>query len=124
MLTTTSYLATRRVWVIESFSVWGTVGSGAIDYLALEKVGATLSIHYGSADLGGSEQEVLYSSLIDSRGNALPQLLNSPKVIISPRDERQSFVVGTESNDRFKIARHSEESAPAVVDLLIMETDL
>ncbi len=111
----------RRMWFVPELSVHGLAGWGQVDYLALEKVNDTSSVLYGSAGLGDEAQTVRYDSLHDHRGNQLPSIINNARVIIRPRGVEASFVVGTESESSFKVARDATTASPVMVDLLIVE---
>ena len=114
-------VTSRRVWFVPDFSVWGQPSLGEHEYLALEEVDTTLSIFFGTAAIGENSQEVLFSQLVDHRGNALPASLESPRVFIRPKDGTPAFVVGAEGSDRFKIAHAADAPAPTTVDLMIVE---
>lgn len=111
----------RRMWFVPDVTVWGLASWGEINYLALEQVGATVSLLYGAADLGDEGQRVDFADLSDHRGNDLPENLECPKVIVSPRQAESAFVVGSESSDGFKIARPADSGGPVRADLLIIE---
>jgi hypothetical protein len=111
----------RRVWFVPDFSVWGQPSLGEHEYLALDKVDATWTVYFGTAAIGENSQEVLFSQLVDHRGNALPASLQSPRVFIRSKDGTPAFVVGTEGTDRFKIAHAADAAAPTTVDLMIVE---
>ena len=114
-------VTTRRAWFVQDFAVWGLPSLGQRDFLALEEVGSTRSVYYGSASIGESEQDVLFSQLVDHRGNGLPSSLKSPRVIPRAKGSEAVFVVGKELPDRFKIARDPGADSPVTVDLLIVE---
>jgi len=114
-------VTSRRVWFVPEFSVWGQPSLGEHEYLALEKVDSTWSIHYGTASIGENSQEVLFGQLTDHRGNTLPGSLEAPRVFIRPRDGTPVFIVGNEGADRFKIARDPDAAGPVTVDLMIVE---
>jgi len=111
----------HRTWFVPDFAVWGQPSLGEHEYVALEKIGSTRSIYYGTASIGESQQEVLFNQLTDHRGNTLPSQLESPRVLVRPRGSETAFVVGCESPDRFKIARNADTAGPLTVDLLIVE---
>jgi hypothetical protein len=111
----------RRAWFVADFSVWGQPSLGEHEYLALEQVDSIWSVHFGSASIGESDQEVLFSQLIDHRGNSLPTSLASPRVFIRPKNATAAFIVGQESTDRFKIAHDSAADGPVTADLWIVE---
>ncbi|MFH1686762.1 MAG: hypothetical protein ABIE70_04485 [bacterium] len=111
----------RRMWFVPELSVHGVAGWGEVDYLVLEQVGDTSSILYGSAGLGDEAQTVRFDALADHRGNQLPSTIAAPRVLIRPRGAEVAFVVGTESDNSFKVAREATTASPVIVDLLIME---
>ena len=111
----------RRIWFVPDLVVWGTPSLGEQDYLAVEVVDGVKSIYYGTAPLGQSDQEVLYSELTDHRGNHLPSELSSPRVFIRPKTTTSAFVVGQETSERFMVARDPEADGPVTVDLTVVE---
>lgn len=116
-----SDIAVKRTWMIPDFSVWGVPGFGETDLLIIEKVGSQSSIYFGSFDIGGSEQEIRFDSLVDHRGNSLPSTLASPLVIPRSKGPVTPFVVGRESTVGFKIARSTNTAATVQTDLLVVE---
>jgi len=106
---------------VPDFSVWGQPSLGEHEYLALEQVDSNWSIYYGTASIGENSQEVLFSKLVDHRGNTLPVNLESPRVFIRPKDGTPVYVVGNEGTDRFKIAHDADAAGPITVDLMIVE---
>ena len=114
-------LTSRRTWFVPDFTVWGQPSLGEHEYLALEKIGSDRSIYYGTASIGESQQEVLFSQLSDHRGNSLPAQLASPRVFVRGKGASPAFVVGCETADRFKIARDSATVGPVIVDLWVVE---
>jgi hypothetical protein len=114
-------LLARRSWFVPEFTVWGLPGFGESDFLAVEQIGQTRSVLYGSTDLGGVEQAVTFDSLIDHRGNPLPATIESPLVIARPKGPAQPFVIGRESATGFRIARPSTSPLPIQIDLLVVE---
>ncbi|MEW5795791.1 MAG: hypothetical protein AB1772_05470 [Candidatus Zixiibacteriota bacterium] len=114
-------ILSRRTWFVPDFAVWGQPSLGEHEYLALEQVGATWSVYYGTAAIGESDQEVLFSQLTDHRGNALPGSIKSPRVLVRAKGSESAFVVGQETSDQFKIARDMSAPGPVVIDLYIVE---
>lgn len=102
------------------FNVWGQEGLGDLHYLVYEKYPAA-SVLYGSTDIGESAQSVRYDDLIDHRGNRLPSVINSPRVMLRPRQSESVFLVGDETSQSFKIARDATGSSAVSVDLLVIE---
>lgn len=114
-------LKSRRMWLVPDFVVWGLSGLGEIEYLNVENVEGTKSILFGSAGIGDTSQLVTFASLTDVRGNFLPASIKRPLVTARSHNEAQVFVVGSETNSGFKIARDADASEPVTVDLIITE---
>ncbi len=116
-------ILSRRSWFVPGLVVWGLPGVAEIHFLAAEQVASEQSILYGSLAVGGEAQEVHFADLADHRGNALPNNINTPRVLIRSHNAETAFVVGTESDSSVKLARDPESSGPVTVDLLIMELE-
>jgi hypothetical protein len=114
-------LTARRAWFVPDFMVWGIAGPGELEYLALEKIDANLSIYFGTANLDSGPQEVAFGDLTDHRGNSLPSTIKSPRIFPRSRSTDTVFVVGSESAGSFQIARDPQATRPVPVDLLIVE---
>jgi hypothetical protein len=118
---TLDYLRGRRVWVVNSFSVWGEY-STVTPILLWTEIGTTSQrLIFAREVLGGLEQSVSFSGLYDFRGNQLPQSISNPKVIILQKNEVECLVVGQESSTGFKIAKLTESDQSGSVDLIIVE---
>jgi len=111
----------KRVWFVPDFEVWGLPPSGEHDYLAVEMIDGALSIYFDRCHLGEADQEVIFASLIDHRGNHLPEDIKSPRVIPRPSNSQPAFIVGRETSHSFTIARDSSSGSTVTVDLLIVE---
>ncbi|MGH8015123.1 MAG: hypothetical protein ACREBV_02930 [Candidatus Zixiibacteriota bacterium] len=114
-------LKSRRIWVVPNFVVWGLSGLGEIEYLSVEEVGSAKAVAFGSVGIGDTAQSVTFSSLVDIRGNSLPASIQRPLVTARSQDQSQVFLIGTETNSSFKIARDSQAAGPVTVDLIITE---
>jgi hypothetical protein len=114
-------LKSRRLWVVPNFIVWGLAGLGEIEYLNVEQVEGTKSVSFGSAGIGDTAQSVSFANLVDVRGNTLPASIQRPLVTARSHDQSRVFVIGTETNSGFKIARDSAAAGPLAVDLIITE---
>lgn len=114
-------LKSRRAWFVPDFAVWGEANLGQHEYLATEETDGVVSIFYGTAVIGANDQEVLYDELTDHRGNALPSSIATPRVFVRPKSPDTAFVLGTEADDRFRIARIENSASPVTVDLWIVE---
>ncbi|RKX22969.1 MAG: hypothetical protein DRP45_10975 [Candidatus Zixiibacteriota bacterium] len=111
----------RRAWFVPNFVVWGLPVLGEHEFVVLEDIDSTYSIHYGSTSIGQSDQEVSFDQLTDHRGNSLPMSLASPRVFPRAKGSEPVFVVGKEAASSFKIARDPDCEGTVTVDLLIME---
>lgn len=116
-----SKLNSRRMWVVPDFVVWGLPDLGEIEYLDIEQVDSIKSVAFGSVGIGDSVQSVVFSNLKDNRGNSLPATISRPLVTSRSHNESQVFVVGTEANSGFKIARDPSVAGPLTVDLIVTE---
>ncbi len=121
MLNGLPYPNSRRIWFVPNMTIWGMPSLGEIRFLVVEKIDSTTSVLYGSGDIGPAQQEIAFADLVDHRGNNLPATLDSPKVIPRPRDQHAVFVVGQESDVKFKIARDPDTPTAVTTDLFIME---
>jgi hypothetical protein len=111
---TLDYLRGRRIWLVPNFVVWG-------DWSLYSFLLFYTEIIFYKSILGGLDQSVNFSSLYDFKGNQLPITINSPKVIVLPKNEIHCLVVGAETNTGFRIARVSESAQTGLVDLMIVE---
>ena len=114
-------LTSRRAWFVPEVVVWGLPTLGEVRFVTLEEVGSTASVLYGTADIGPGEQELVFSQLVDHRGNQLPASIECPRVIPRYKDRYPVFIVGQESNDRCKVARDPDAPGAVTADLLILE---
>jgi hypothetical protein len=121
MLSTLSKLTSHRIWFVPQYSVWGVAVWSQVDLLMLEEVASVKTIFFNSVAMGESSQSVLFSDLIDFRGNCLPALIHNPRVLLRATGEHSVFVVGGETSQGFKIARSAEAPGPIKVDLMIVE---
>jgi hypothetical protein len=114
-------IQSHRVWFVPNFVVWGLPVWGEIEFLNVEKVGSDETVFYGSPDIGDPAQQVAFSDLTDHRGNQLPSMIASPRILVRGKSQDSAFVIGDESNISFKIARDPETSGPVTVDLMVVE---
>ncbi|HEX2897811.1 MAG TPA: hypothetical protein VHP63_07160 [candidate division Zixibacteria bacterium] len=114
-------LKSRRIWLVPDFVVWGISGLGEIEYLDVENIDGTKSVSFGSAGIGDTSQSVAFANLTDVRGNDLPALINRPLVTARSHDQSQAFVIGTETDSGFKIARDPSAPSLVTIDLIITE---
>ncbi len=109
------------MWVVPNMVIWGLAGLGEVEYLNIEQVDSTKTVFFGSIGIGETAQSVNFASLLDVRGNLLPATIKKPLVLARSQNESQVFVVGSESNTGFKIARDPAAKGPVTVDLIITE---
>ena len=119
---THDYLKSSRKWVVPNFSVWGSAAAYEIGLLFCEEAAAKRVV-FCNALLGGQDQTVDFSDLVDARGNHLPATILNPVVIIIPRGPDVCYLAGRPSANGFKIACATPGARP-IVDLCIMEIDL
>ena len=118
---TLDYLRGRRTWVVPNFVVWGDWSLASFLLLYTEMGETYKRVMLAKNNLGGLDQMVNFSDLYDFRGNQLPELIGNPKVIVMPKNEVNCFVVGTETDTGFRIARFSGSEKTGLVDLMIVE---
>jgi hypothetical protein len=118
---TLNFLKSRRIWVVKDFLVWGTSDQAQLRYLGLETINSTGRLMFGTASLGGSQQNVIFSELVDFRGNHLPSSIDFPKVLIRLRSSYAVYLAGEESDYGFRIARETDAPGPVMADLFIIE---
>jgi len=118
---TLDYLRGRRTWLVPNFVVWGDWSLASFLLLYTEMGETSKRVMLAKNNLGGLDQVVNFSDLYDFRGNQLPELIGNPKVIVMPKDEVNCFVVGTETDTGFRIARFSGSEKTGLVDLMIVE---
>jgi hypothetical protein len=124
---TLDYLKSNRKWLVPNLMVWGNAEAIQPQLLLTEETDDSKRIVFTDNIIGGKNQTVDFSDLIDSRGNHLPEEIANPIIVIIPRDTNHCYLVGRPSCSGFKIAR-SESSTGSLqhglVDLLVMEVDL
>jgi hypothetical protein len=114
-------ITARRIWFVPDFMVWGLPNVGQIECVASEAVAGNTNVMFGMVDIGDGPQEVLFSQLVDHRGNNLPATIDAPRVIPRARSGEAVFVVETESPTGFRIARAAGGVSSVPVDLLVVE---
>jgi len=118
---TLDYLRGRRTWVVPNFVVWGDWSLASFLLLYTEMGETSKRVMLARNNLGGLDQSVAFETLCDFRGNQLPQIIDHPKVMVMPKNEVNCFVVGTETETGFRIARFSGSEKTGLVDLMIVE---
>ena len=118
---TLDYLRGRRTWVVPNFVVWGDWSLASFMLLYTEIGETSKRVMVAESNLGGQDQAVSFSELYDFKGNQLPGVISHPKVIVLPKNEVNCFVVGTEIETGFRIARSSGEGKTGLVDLMVVE---
>ncbi len=118
---TLDYLRGRRTWVVPNFVVWGDWSLASFLLLYTEIGETSKRVMLARNNLGGLDQSVTFEDLYDFRGNRLPETISNPKVMVMPKNEVNCFVVGTETDTGFRIARFSGSEKTGLVDLTIVE---
>lgn len=119
MNTTLSYLTGNRKWLVRDFVVWGDSGSIDAAIIATESGPLEGRVVFLYELAGGLAQVVEFSDLVDHRGNQLPESIVNAEIVLVPKNEMHSFIVGAVGPSSFRIAKSFGE--PAMADLLIME---
>lgn len=104
-----------------NFVVWGDWSLASFLLLYTEMGETSKRVILAKNNLGGLDQTVNFSDLYDFRGNQLPQFITSPKVMVMPKNEVNCFVVGSETDTGFRIAKFSGAEKTGLVDLIIVE---
>ncbi len=118
---TLDYLRGRRTWVVPNLVVWGDWSLASFMLLYTEMGETSKRIMLAENNLGGEDQVINFSDLLDFRGNQLPEVISHPKVVVLPKNEVNCIVVGTETETCFRIARASGEEKTGLVDLMVVE---
>jgi hypothetical protein len=121
MLSGLEKIKSRRAWLVPDFMVWGLPALGELEFLLVENVDNERGVFFNTVDLVDTIQEVSFDQLTDHRGNQLPSEISSPVVIPRSKSGVAVYVVGKESDSKFKIARSEGGEDTAMTDLLIME---
>jgi hypothetical protein len=119
---TLTYLKSRRLWVVRDVQVWGLASDAQFFYLGVENVQSTARLMFGISSIGETAQDIQFSSLIDHRGNNLPEAINNPRVLIRQRTPFNVYLVGEESNSGFRVVRDPAAPGPVSADFFIYET--
>jgi hypothetical protein len=106
---------------VPNFVVWGDWSLASFLILYAEMGETSKRVMLARNNLGGLDQSVSFEDLCDFKGNQLPQTINNPKVMVMPKNEVNCFVVGTETETGFRIARFSGSEKTGLVDLMIVE---
>ena len=118
---TLDYLRGRRTWVVPNFVVWGDWSLASFLLLYTEMGETSKRVMLIKNNLGGLDQVVNFKNLYDFRGNQLPEVIGSPKVVVLSKNEVNCFVVGTETDTGFRVAKFSGFEKTGLVDLMIVE---
>lgn len=114
----------RRAWFVPAVRVHGLPALDNLGYLVAETIDGVTTIYFAVADLSGTTQTLTFASLVDHRGNHLPQSIASPRVIVRPRSRYAAHVLSEETDREFSIARDPAAPGPVTVDLLVLEMGL
>jgi hypothetical protein len=121
MNVTFDYLTGNRKWLVRDYVVWGDSGSLDSAIIATENNPSSNRLIVFRELCGAAAQVVEFADLVDHRGNTLPASISNAEIIIIPKNEVGSFVVGSIGTESFRLAKLPESEADALVDLLIME---
>ena len=124
MNTTLAYLRSRRAWLVENLTVWGSDSDSEMLLALVEMVSDEKRVGLWKVNPGRDQQAVNFSDLIDNRGNNLPAIINKPAVIIMPREGQGAFVKSIQADTGFTVAKNDSEGSMVIVDLMIFETGL
>lgn len=119
-----SYLKGRRLWIVRDVLIWGLASDAELHYLGLEEIDSTGRLMFGSSSMGDTAQDVLFSALVDHKGNNLPVSIDTPRVLIRPRSPYNAYLVSEESNNGFRVVRDPTAPGPVSVDFFIYETGI
>lgn len=111
----------RRAWFVPAVRIYGLPVVDDLGYLVAETIDGETAIYYATADLTGDSQTITFASLVDHRGNHLPESISSPRVIVRPRSKDSAYLLREETDREFAVARDPEATGPVLVDLLVME---
>ena len=114
-------VTSHRIWFVPDIVVWGLPGLGDVEFMVIEDVDGVSSVHFCATNIGTGEQLIQFTQLIDHRGNNLPAVIKSPRVIVRSHSEDSAFVVARESQNSFKIARDPGAAGAVTVDLFVIE---
>ncbi len=121
MSETLVHLTAHRSWWVRDIAVWGTLGAATIDLVANEPENGSQRIMYFRFAIGGSEQDLFYRDLLDHRGNALPDAIDQPLVVVIPKNATAGAVIGKPTATSCKIARPETADHNGLIDLWIVE---
>jgi hypothetical protein len=124
MNSTLAYLRSRRAWLVENLSVWGSDSEAEFLMAVSETVASDKRVGFWNISLGGQLQEVAFADLSDSRSNQLPETINRPAIVIIPRGKRGAFIKTVNGETGFHIAKNDNGNSPVIVDLMIFESGL
>jgi hypothetical protein len=124
MNSTLAYLRGRRAWLVENLAVWGSDSEAEFFMAAAETVASDTRIGFWRVSLGGQLQELTFGSLVDNRGNHLPETIKAPAVVVIPRGKQNAFIKSVKGETGFTIARSDGDQQSVMVDIMIFETGL
>ena len=118
---TYAHLTGHRSWLVPDFSVWGEAGAESVELLANEVETSARRVMFFQFAVGGVEQEVYFSDLVDHRSNPLPSVIDRPLIVIIPKSPTPVILIGELSSSAFKIAKMESSSENALADLWVVE---
>ena len=122
MNTTLDYLRSNRKFLVTDFVVYGDYSDAEGGLLYTEQVSSERRMIFAHSFISDDEQEIYFGNLYDYKSNQLPGKINNPKIIILPKNDVYCFLVGSETETGFKIAKDNPAKT-GLVDLLIIEME-
>jgi len=121
MSQTLAKINSHRAWYVPGVSIWGDLSALTMQAIGAEFDNSETRVVFYEFTLGGAVQEIPYSSLVDHRGNALPESISKPVVISIPRNAIPVTLVGQPTDTSVKLAKTAGQSGDGLVDLWIIE---
>jgi hypothetical protein len=107
--------------VVENLAVWGDLSAYTGNFLLTEETGGDKRLLFWQVNLGGDLQQISFADLTDINGNALPETISRPKIVVLPKTGVDVVVAGRESNSSFILAKTDVTAMNGLVDLIIFE---
>lgn len=121
MNSTLTHLNSRRAWLVRDLNIGGSLRTETLDALATEVDDAETRVVFHEFTIGGTAQQIVFSTLTDHRGNTLPALIDSPVVIPIAKNAVPVAIIGMPSPSSFRIAKTAAIPDDAIIDLWIIE---
>ncbi|MEW5875313.1 MAG: hypothetical protein AB1752_09050 [Candidatus Zixiibacteriota bacterium] len=121
MSQTLAKINSHRAWYVPGVAVWGGLSAVTMQAIGSEFDDSQTRVVFFEFTLGGMVQEIPYSMLVDHRGNALPESISKPVVIVIPRNAIPVTLVGQPTDTSVKLAKTAGQPGDGLVDLWIIE---